>query len=170
VLRKIAFFQGYNLGRDCLYQTAAQIDASAYTHLFFSFGTLTDDFQVQVGDDLSNFEFREFMRTEGPIKILSIGGWSFSTDPSTYHIFRNGVTPGNRRAMASQIAQFVNANDLDGVNIDWEYPGVSVCIGKSVSHSLQCLPRLTSIYSIRPKTFLASLQLALTTAKTTWPS
>jgi GH18 family chitinase len=67
--------------------------------------------------------------------------------------------------MASQIAQFVNANDLDGVNIDWEYPGVSVCIGESVR-----LPCLTSIYSIRPKTFLASLQLALTTAKTTWPS
>lgn len=40
-------------------------------------------------------------------------------------IFRNGVTAANRQTMANNIANFVKSNGLDGINIDWEYPGVS---------------------------------------------
>jgi GH18 family chitinase len=64
----------------------------------------------------------------GAKRILSIGGWDFSTNPSTYNIFREGVTAANRLTMATNIAKFINDNDLDGVNIDWEYPGVRVFI------------------------------------------
>ncbi|KAK3936951.1 hypothetical protein QBC46DRAFT_461157 [Diplogelasinospora grovesii] len=87
-----------------LYQDALQLEASKYTHLHFAFGTLTADYQVQVGD-----------RIEGPARILSFGG--------TYTIFRQGVTPANRLTMATNIANFIIANNLDGVDIDWEYPG-----------------------------------------------
>lgn len=69
-------------------------------------------------------------------RILSIGGWAFSTDPSTYMIFREGVTPTNALGMAENIAKFVNDNDLDGVNIDWEYPGV--CSFKNHSITRLC--------------------------------
>jgi GH18 family chitinase len=93
--------------------------------LHFAFGTLTSDYQVQVGDILSTYEFENFKRIEGPARILSFGGWSFSTDPSTYSIFREGATAANRMTMATNIANFIIANDLDGVDIDWEYPGVS---------------------------------------------
>ena len=48
----------------------------------------------------------------------------YSTDPSTYSIFRNGVTAANRMKMARNIANFIIQNNLDGVDIDWEYPGV----------------------------------------------
>jgi hypothetical protein len=43
---KIGYFQGYGMGRPCLYQDDSQIDTSKYTHLHFAFGTLTKDYDV----------------------------------------------------------------------------------------------------------------------------
>ncbi|KAH6616808.1 hypothetical protein C7974DRAFT_475193 [Boeremia exigua] len=120
---KIAYFEGYNMQRDCLLQDASQIDTSGYTHLHFGFGTLTSDFQVETGDILSTYQFQEFKKVTGAKKVISFGGWDFSTNPATYTIFRQGVTSANRLKMAQSLAKFVNDNDLDGVDIDWEYPG-----------------------------------------------
>jgi LysM repeat protein len=126
VYRNLAFYEGYNLGRPCLYQAASQLDTSSSTHILFSFGVFDDKYSVSVGDTLSNYEFESFKRLSGIKRILSIGGWTFSTDPSSYHLFRNGVLPANRQALANNIANFINSHGLDGVNLDWEYPGVSV--------------------------------------------
>jgi GH18 family chitinase len=120
---KIAYYEGYNLKRDCLFQDAFQIDTSQFTHVHFGFGTLTPSFDVETGDMLSTYNFGEFKKISGVKKILSFGGWDFSTMPDTYQIFRNGVKPANRLALAQKIATFIKHNNLDGVDIDWEYPG-----------------------------------------------
>jgi len=41
-------------------------------------------------------------------RIASFGGWAFSTDPSTYNIFREGVADGNRATLVASIVDFVN--------------------------------------------------------------
>jgi GH18 family chitinase len=120
---KIAYFQGYGLGRECLFQDASQIDTSKYTHIHFGFGTLTSSYQVQVGDVLSKYQFEEFKQLSGVKRILAFGGWTFSTAPETYFIFREGVKPANRLTTATNIANFIKLHNLDGVDIDWEYPG-----------------------------------------------
>jgi GH18 family chitinase len=120
---KIGYFEGYGMNRECLFQDASQIDTSQYTHLHFAFGTLTSDFEVEVGDALSSYNFGEFRRINGAKRVLSFGGWAFSTEPATYSIFRNGVKSANRLKMAKSIVNFINEHDLDGVDIDWEYPG-----------------------------------------------
>ncbi|KXH62440.1 glycosylhydrolase family 18-6 [Colletotrichum nymphaeae SA-01] len=120
---RIGYFEGYGLGRECLFQDAMQIDSSAYTHIHFAFGTLTADFEVEVGDILSAYQFAQFKRINGPKKILSFGGWDFSTFPDTYWIFREAVTPANRLKVATNIANYIKKHNLDGVDIDWEYPG-----------------------------------------------
>ncbi|KAK6499976.1 hypothetical protein TWF481_010333 [Arthrobotrys musiformis] len=120
---RIAYFQGYGMSRKCLYQDALQIDASKYTHIHFGFGTLTPSYEVEVGDKLSSYQFTEFKRITGAKRILSFGGWEFSTAPRTYKIFREGVKDQNRLKMATKIADFIKKHDLDGVDIDWEYPG-----------------------------------------------
>lgn len=121
---KLAYFQGYGLGRPCLYQDALQIDTSKYTHLHFGFGTLTPDtYEVGVGDTLAQYQFEQFKLIRKAKRILSFGGWSFSTEPATYNIFREGVKPANRIRMATSIADFIKKHQLDGVDIDWEYPG-----------------------------------------------
>ncbi|KAL8366609.1 hypothetical protein RB595_010461 [Gaeumannomyces hyphopodioides] len=119
---KLAYFQGYGLGRKCLYQDALQIDPS-YTHVHFGFGTLTPSFEVQVGDMLSSYQFGEFKRINSAKRILSFGGWAFSNNLDTYMIFRNMVQPANRLTAARNIASFIIEHGLDGVDIDWEYPG-----------------------------------------------
>ncbi|OLN96797.1 Killer toxin subunits alpha/beta 2 [Colletotrichum chlorophyti] len=120
---KLAYFQGYGMNRKCLYQDALQIDTSKYTHLHFGFGTLTPTYDVKVGDALSSYQFNEFKRVPNAKRILSFGGWDFSTFPDTYYIFREGVKPANRMKMATNIANFIKKHELDGVDIDWEYPG-----------------------------------------------
>ncbi|KAF2664834.1 glycoside hydrolase family 18 protein [Microthyrium microscopicum] len=122
IYRTVAYYEGFGLSRPCLYQDAWQI-SSGYTNLHFGFGALTPDYQVDLGDSLSSFEFQRFKTMTGTKRVLSFGGWTFSTDPSTYTIFREGVTSTNRQAMATSIANFINENGLDGVDIDWEYPG-----------------------------------------------
>ncbi|KAH8673384.1 glycoside hydrolase family 18 protein [Xylariales sp. PMI_506] len=120
----VGYFEGYNLGRSCLNMDVRQLDMAQYTHLHFAFATLTPDFQVVIGDDLATYEFNAFLAVKGPKKILSFGGWDFSTNPGTYTIFRDMVaTASNRLTAATNIANFIIANNLDGVDMDWEYPG-----------------------------------------------
>lgn len=57
-------------------------------------------------------------------KVISFGGWGFSTEPSTYDLLRQAMSPNHRSAFAKNIWKFVTDNGLDGVDIDWEYPGV----------------------------------------------
>ncbi|PKY00745.1 glycoside hydrolase [Aspergillus campestris IBT 28561] len=124
VFRSIAYYQGYSFnGRQCLYQDALQIDGSKYTHLHFAFATLTDDYEVVFEDKIMEYEFSNFLKIAGPKKILSFGGWGFSTNPDTYHIFRQGVKPANRLKFATNVANFIEDRGVDGVDIDWEYPG-----------------------------------------------
>ena len=50
-----------------------------------------------------------------------------STDPATYTIFRNAVgSTANRQIFSSNLVAFVKQYNLDGVDIDWEYPGEQV--------------------------------------------
>jgi GH18 family chitinase len=122
--RNVAYYEGFSFDRPCLYQDIRQVDSSL-THLHFAFATLdANNYSINTGNALSAYEFDNFRRLSGPLRILSFGGWGFSTAPSTYNIFREGVTAANRMAMATSIANFIHDNDLDGVDIDWEYPGV----------------------------------------------
>lgn len=123
--RSIAYFEGYNLDRPCLNMDAKQLNTSKYTHVHFAFATLTPDYEVVIGDVHTTFEFEYFKALKGVKRILSFGGWEFSNSPNTYFIFRNGVTPENRLKMATNIANFIIEHGLDGVDMDWEYPGVS---------------------------------------------
>jgi GH18 family chitinase len=58
-------------------------------------------------------------------KIISFGGWDFSTMPGTYSILRQAAQPANRELFTKKIVTFLEEHELDGVDIDWEYPGVS---------------------------------------------
>ena len=119
---KVGYFEGYDESRPCLSSSVASIADSDYTHVHLGFAGLTPDFKVNV-TDISD-QFNAFMSLEvGFKKILSFGGWGFSTSPATYNIFREMVKLENRVKAASNIVDFVKKYNLDGVDIDWEYPG-----------------------------------------------
>ncbi|KAJ1335786.1 chitinase [Microdochium nivale] len=121
--KKIGYFQAYNYAsRSCLNMNVTNTP-SDITHLHFSFATLSPTFDVLIGADMTE-QFALFKTMTTTKKILVIGGWTFSTSPSTYTIFRNMVaTDANINDAVGKIGNFLRANNLDGVDFDWEYPG-----------------------------------------------
>jgi GH18 family chitinase len=78
---------------------AYSIDQSRYTHTHYAFGNITADFQVNDGGYTDQFTY--FAQHLTKVKrIVSFGGWAFSTSPDTYMIFREGVTDANRKLLA----------------------------------------------------------------------
>lgn len=73
----------------------SKVDTDQYTHVHFAFGNLTSDWVPEIGN--AQKEFDGFKKLKGTKKVLSLGGWAFSTDPSTYKIFRSGVQAANRQ-------------------------------------------------------------------------
>ncbi|PVH73016.1 glycoside hydrolase family 18 protein [Cadophora sp. DSE1049] len=87
----------------------------------FAFATISPSFDVSFGNLTS--EFADFKSLTGVKRIVSFGGWSFSTDYDTFPIFRQGVITAQRQALATKVAAFIASNGLDEVDFDWEYPG-----------------------------------------------
>ncbi|KAI9651823.1 MAG: hypothetical protein M1829_002136, partial [Trizodia sp. TS-e1964] len=117
---KVGYFEGFNSGRPCLNQPINQVDLSAYTHVHLAFATITSSFGISVAAIQAQFD--AFVAMQGFKRVISIGGWAFSTDPATYGIFRSAVSLANVETLAANIVTFVENYQLDGVDIDWEYP------------------------------------------------
>ncbi|KAJ8121082.1 hypothetical protein ONZ43_g2378 [Nemania bipapillata] len=120
-LYSIAYFEAFDWQRPCLRMSVASIDTSAYTHIHFSFITLNADFSINTDDVADQLPLLRGM--SGVKKIVSLGGWTFSTDPSTYTILRNAVSSeANRQTLVTNVVNFLNDYNLDGIDWDWEYP------------------------------------------------
>ncbi|KAK3303739.1 glycoside hydrolase superfamily [Chaetomium strumarium] len=119
--KRIGYWEGWNADRPCLNMRAGNIDTKRYTHIHFAFGNKTADYHVDVSGLQS--AYNDFKALAGVKRIMSFGGWTFSTDYDTYPIFREGVTPEQRYAFAQNVVNFIVNEGLDGVDFDWEYPG-----------------------------------------------
>lgn len=122
--KRIGYFEAWSSAnkkeRPCLFMDATQLP-TGYTHVHFAFGEVSSNFAVGVSK-LKN-QFDKFVKMRGFKRIIAFCGWTASTDPSSFWISREGVKPGNREILATNIAKFVMDHDLDGVDLDWEYPG-----------------------------------------------
>lgn len=95
----------------------SSFDTTGYTHIHLSFATFNAAFEVDVSDMQDNFN--AFVKMTGFKRILSFGGWAFSTDPATYNLFRDATaTAENRQTLATNVAAFVAKYGLDGVDFD----------------------------------------------------
>lgn len=123
--RKLGYFEGFNLGRDCLNMDASQIDPS-FTHVHFAFGMITPQFEIYQENQYAEFQFQQFKKIKGPKRIISFGGWVFSAEAPNYPILRDSVSDATKREkFATNLVKYVVDNGLDGLDIDWEYPAVS---------------------------------------------
>ncbi|EPS45982.1 hypothetical protein H072_63 [Dactylellina haptotyla CBS 200.50] len=117
----VAYYEAWSPQRPCLQMNVDQIDKSQYTHIHYAFAELTTNFQVDISGVQG--EWNKFKAMTGIKKILSFGGWSFSTEQDSYPIFRQAVTDANRQTFANNVVAFLIAHNLDGLDFDWEYPG-----------------------------------------------
>jgi chitinase len=98
------------------------IDTHKLTHINYAFVNVQDSMAwlTHMETDTVNFRILNQLKEVNPdLKILiSIGGWSWSGN------FSDAVlTPGSRAKFARTSVEIVADHDLDGVDIDWEYPG-----------------------------------------------
>ncbi|KAL6351717.1 hypothetical protein LRP88_15008 [Fusarium phalaenopsidis] len=118
---RIGYYEAFGLERDCLWLKAkdANTDGS-YTHIHWAFASIDPNTWKPVikqgKDQWADFKKLNIKR------IVSVGGWADSTEPDKYNIIRSAIIQ-NREAFASNLAQFVKDEDIDGIDIDWEYPG-----------------------------------------------
>lgn len=113
---------GYVGGFRGLVDTDA-ISAEKLTHINYAFVNVKDSmaFLTNLRTDSTNFrKLNELKKVNPDLKILiSIGGWSWSGN------FSDAVlTPTSRKLFAKTSVDIVREYNLDGVDIDWEYPAM----------------------------------------------
>ncbi|KAJ2654417.1 hypothetical protein IWW48_006119 [Coemansia sp. RSA 1200] len=100
-------------------QETVGVDFSKYTHINLAFGIPAQDgSSISFDPSLSLPNIVGQIHGNGTKALVSIGGWSDSKHFST---LVKDTSPGN--PFISSIVSFVESNNLDGIDIDWEYPG-----------------------------------------------
>ncbi len=108
----------------CQPQTAAGFDLNELTHVFYAFATPHADGSVDLpgAPDVLHDLVRRAHAHHVSVS-LSIGGWMDGDDTAFHHL---ASTPEARIRFARELRQSVDAFDLDGVDIDWEFPEAEV--------------------------------------------
>ncbi len=114
----IAYVGGYR----GLVETGS-FDAKRLSHINYAFVDVKDNraWMHNEATDTINFKNLVALKKQNPaLKILiSIGGWTWSKN------FSDAVlTDTSARNFAKSAVEIVAKYDLDGVDIDWEYPGM----------------------------------------------
>lgn len=112
---------GYVFARDSLLDPA-RIAADKLTHINYAFANIRDGEVVEgFAHDAENFKALTRLRQDHPhLKLLvSVGGWTWSGGFSDA-----ALTPESRRRFIESAVSFVRRHDLDGFDVDWEYPGL----------------------------------------------
>ncbi|OTB00924.1 glycoside hydrolase family 18 protein [Hypoxylon sp. CI-4A] len=118
--KRVGYYETFNWDRQCLRMRAAWSNTLEYTHMHWAFGNIGEDFSVYVNDSYNQWD--GFMSLDGVKKIVSFGGWGFSTDVGTYDILRQAMAEENRDKFVSNLVAFADETGIDGIDFDWEYP------------------------------------------------
>jgi GH18 family chitinase len=112
---------GYVFARDGLLDPAT-IPGDKLTHINYAFANIKDGVVVEgFARDTENYQVLAGLRQKFPhLKILvSVGGWTWSGNFSDA-----ALTSESRKKFVNSAVDFVRRHDLDGFDVDWEYPGL----------------------------------------------
>lgn len=111
---------GYVMGSRGVHVSAR--DAKQLTHINYAFANVTKGARVVLEHerDAAHLAQLRALKAENPdlTIMLSIGGWAWSD------YFSNAALTDSSRALFARTAvALLDEHDLDGIDIDWEYPG-----------------------------------------------
>jgi len=102
--------------------TPGQVDAKYLTRINYAFANIQHGRMVLGAPaDAQNLAQLTALRNSNPrlTVLVSVGGWLWSTSFSDM-----ALTAESRRAFEESVMEFLAQYDLDGLDIDWEYPGL----------------------------------------------
>jgi chitinase len=112
---------GYVFAKDAALQPG-QIDPNRLTRINYAFANIAHGQMVPgYAKDAENFATLTALRKQNPkLKVLvSVGGWLWSTNFSEI-----ALTPESRKIFIDSAMDFLSRYNLDGLDVDWEYPGM----------------------------------------------
>ena len=115
-------------------------DPNVMTHLYYAFGGVNETFNGVNINQPERLKMIVGLRAQNPeLKILlSIGGWKSGG------FSEMAATQENREAFAKDCKRIIYEFNLDGIDMDWEYPTSSVA-------SISSLPEDTENFSLLMK-------------------
>lgn len=99
-------------------QYADAMNLGLYTHINFAFAIPAPDGSFSFDGDWFLPAEVTALHGKGVKALISIGGWTGSNYFST--ILKSTSSSNN---MVTNIINYIKTNNLDGVDLDWEYPG-----------------------------------------------
>ncbi|KAM0754841.1 glycoside hydrolase, partial [Meredithblackwellia eburnea MCA 4105] len=107
-----------------------EVDMSKFDLINFAFAIPTSSYGVEFEEDDTDViaELVKYAHGNNTKIVISVGGWTDSV------YFSGAVsTATNRAKFVKNIAAMVTKYDVDGIDIDWEYPGGGGADGNEVS-------------------------------------
>jgi chitinase len=100
---------------------SGQIDAHAMTRINYAFAVIKNGRVSLTDDDAANLSELTALRSQNPSLsiLISIGGWLGSGGLSDA-----ALNAESRATFAESAIELVMKHQLDGVDVDWEYPGM----------------------------------------------
>ncbi|HUN83070.1 MAG TPA: glycoside hydrolase family 18 protein [Terracidiphilus sp.] len=98
-----------------------QVDPHGVDRINYAFANIVDGRMVEgFQNDAANFEELNALKRENPsLEVLvSVGGWTWSN-----HFSDVSLTAQSRKVFIQSVMDFIAKYDLDGLDVDWEYPG-----------------------------------------------
>jgi chitinase len=98
-----------------------EIDPTKLTRINYAFANIKNGRMVPgYAQDAQNLAALTALRRENPslTVLISVGGWSWSGGFSGL-----AQTPEGREIFVESVLDFIEKYDLDGVDVDWEFPG-----------------------------------------------
>lgn len=96
-------------------------DPSLMTHINYAFGLVNETFDgVDIGNEPRFAKIAKLKKDAPHLNVLlSVGGWGAG------RFSEMAASDSLRTAFAADCARIVEKYDIDGIDIDWEYPGSS---------------------------------------------
>ena len=109
--------------------TQGEIDAKKLTRVNYAFANVANG-RIVEGDptDAVNLAALVALKKDNPhlTVLVSVGGWLWSGKFSDA-----ALTPASRAIFVDSAAAFITRYHLDGLDVDWEYPGMSGADGNT---------------------------------------